>query len=125
MVLKKQTEMWADTQKRPCNEELSLVVVYEEPNATNNDVSMELDPSSGASSLEPSLSLLLDYSFAEDPVKPRETPDLIGFKNKQMWTSLVVHQLGSHLPMEGTQVQPPVWEDSMCQGGIKPMSHNY
>ena len=81
MVLKKQTEMWADTQKRPCNEELSLVVVYEEPNATNNDVSMELDPSSGASSLEPSLSLLLDYSFAEDPVKPREPPDLIGFKN--------------------------------------------
>ena len=27
--------------------------------------------------------------------------------------------------MEGTQVQPQVWEDSMCQGGIKPMSHNH
>lgn len=105
------------TQKRPCNEELSTAsgqqiakkwrpqVVYKVLNAASNHVSMELDSSSGASSSEPSLSWPLDYSFAEDPVKPCETPNLIAFKNKQMWTSLVVHQLGSHLPKEGTQVQ--------------------
>ena len=125
------------TQKRPCNEELSTAsgqqmakkwrpqVVYKEPNAASNHVSMELNSSSGASSSGPSLSWPLDYSFAEDAVKPCETPNLIAFKNKQMWTSLVVHQLGSHLPKEVTQVQSLVWEDSMCQGAAKPMCHNY
>ena len=30
-----------------------------------------------------------------------------------------------HLPMQGTWVQPLVWEDPTCCGATKPMNHNY
>ena len=33
--------------------------------------------------------------------------------------------LGTHLPMQGTQAQPLVWELATCCGATKPMSHNY
>ena len=37
----------------------------------------------------------------------------------------MVQWLGIHLPMQGTQVQSLVWEDSTCQGATKPMHHSY
>ena len=40
-------------------------------------------------------------------------------------TSLLVQWLRICLPMQGTQVQALVWEDSACRGATKPMHHNY
>ena len=40
-------------------------------------------------------------------------------------TSLVVQWIGIHLPMQGTQVQSLIWEDSTCWGTAEPMHHNY
>ena len=42
-----------------------------------------------------------------------------------LWTSLVVQWLRIHLPMQGTQVQSLVWEDSTCRGTTKPVCYNY
>ena len=39
-------------------------------------------------------------------------------------TSLVVLQLGIHLPMQETRVQSLIWEDPMCNGATKPV-HSY
>jgi len=39
-------------------------------------------------------------------------------------TSLVVQWLGVCLPMQGTQVQSLVWEDSTYHGATKPVCHN-
>ena len=39
--------------------------------------------------------------------------------------SLVVQQLGIHLPMRGTQVHALVQEDPTCLGATKPVRHNY
>ena len=35
------------------------------------------------------------------------------------WTSLMVQWMGIHLPIQGTQVQSLVWEDSTCVGATK------
>ena len=43
----------------------------------------------------------------------------------QSGTSMVVKWLRIHLPMEGTQVQFLIQEDSTCCGASKPMHHNY
>ena len=40
-----------------------------------------------------------------------------------MWASLVVQWLRIHLPMQGTQVQSLVQEDSTCCRATKPMYH--
>ena len=40
-------------------------------------------------------------------------------------TSLVARWLRIHLPMQGTQVQALVREDTTCHGTAKPMSHNH
>ena len=40
-------------------------------------------------------------------------------------TSLVVQWLGVCLPIQGTQVQSPVQEDSLCHRATKPMHCNY
>ena len=40
-------------------------------------------------------------------------------------TSLVVHWIRTHLPVQGTWVPSLVWEDSTFCGASKPMDHNY
>ena len=40
-------------------------------------------------------------------------------------TSLVVRWLRIHLPMQGTPVQPLVWEDPTRLGATKPGCHDY
>ena len=40
-------------------------------------------------------------------------------------TSLVAQWLRIHLPMQGTQVQYLVRENSTCRGATKPVRHNY
>ena len=47
------------------------------------------------------------------------------FKIVLLWASLVVQWLRICLPMQGTQVQALVWEDSTCRGAAGPVSHNY
>ena len=46
-------------------------------------------------------------------------------KNLLYWASLVVQWLRICLPMQGTWVRAPVWEDPTCHGATKPVSHNY
>jgi len=45
-------------------------------------------------------------------------------KNKTTKTSLVVQWLKILLPMQGTWVQSPVWEDSTCCRASKSVCHN-
>ena len=40
-------------------------------------------------------------------------------------TSLVAQWLRIRLPVQGTWVQAPVWEDPTCCRAAKPVSHNY
>ena len=40
-------------------------------------------------------------------------------------TALVVQQLRIYLPMQGTQVQSLIWEESTHCGATKPIHHNY
>ena len=42
-----------------------------------------------------------------------------------VWASLVVQWLRICLPMQGSWVQPLVWEDPICHGATKPVCHNY
>ena len=37
--------------------------------------------------------------------------------------SLVVQWLRVHLPVQGTRVRAPVWEDPTCRGAAGPVSH--
>ena len=46
-------------------------------------------------------------------------------KKKFPWTSLVVQWIRIHLPMQGTRVQPLVWEDSTCQAATVSAPLNY
>ena len=39
--------------------------------------------------------------------------------------SLVAQWLRIRLPMQGTRVRAPVWEDPTCHGAAGPVSHNY
>ena len=39
--------------------------------------------------------------------------------------SLVAQWLRVCLPMQGTRVRALVWEDPICRGATKPVSHNY
>ena len=50
---------------------------------------------------------------------------LLFIKTTELWTSLVVQWIRNHLPMEGTQVQSLVWENSAYHGAFKPVHHNY
>ena len=43
----------------------------------------------------------------------------------QCGSSLVVHGIRIHLPVQGTWVRSLVWGDSMCCGASKPMCLNY
>ena len=54
------------------------------------------------------------------------TPELSegGLMKTEVRTSPVVQRLRIHLPMQGTQVQSLVWEDSTCCGMTKPLPHN-
>ena len=38
---------------------------------------------------------------------------------------LVAQWLRICLPMQGTRVRAPVWEDPTCRGATRPVSHNY
>ena len=38
--------------------------------------------------------------------------------------SLVAQWLGVRLPMQGTRVRAPIWEDPTCRGATKPVRHN-
>ena len=38
---------------------------------------------------------------------------------------MVAQWLRICLPMQGTRVQALVWEDPICRGATRPMSHNY
>jgi len=46
------------------------------------------------------------------------------FKYKCIGTSLVVQWSGIHLPMQGTQVQSLIWEDSTRHRAAEVMGHN-
>ena len=46
-------------------------------------------------------------------------------KKKREGASLVVQWLRICLPMQGTRVRAPVWEDPTCHGATGPVSHNY
>ena len=46
-------------------------------------------------------------------------------RNPEAGASLMVQWLRIHLPMQGTQVQALVWEDSTCRGATQPVCHNY
>ena len=46
-------------------------------------------------------------------------------QNTTIGTSLVAQWLRIRLPMQGTQVQSLVREDTTCHGTTKPMRHNY
>ena len=46
-------------------------------------------------------------------------------KKQLLGTSLVVQCLRIRLPLQGTQVQSLVWEDSTRRGATKPVRHNY
>ena len=49
-------------------------------------------------------------------------------KISRIWvsgTSLVAQWLRICLPMQGTWVWAPVWEDPTCRGATKPVRHNY
>ena len=41
------------------------------------------------------------------------------------WTSPVVQCSTIHPAMQGTWVQPLVWEDTTCHGATKPVRRNY
>ena len=47
------------------------------------------------------------------------------FKNLQKRASLVAQWLRICLPMQGTRVRAPVWEDPTYRGAAGPVSHNY
>lgn len=47
------------------------------------------------------------------------------FKNHQSKTSLMVQWVRIHLPLQGTQDQYLVWEDSTCRTAAKPACYNY
>ena len=47
------------------------------------------------------------------------------YLKNQSRTSLVAQWIRIRLPMQGTQVQSLVWEDTTCRGATKPMRHNY
>ena len=45
----------------------------------------------------------------------------------QKWSwriSLVAQSIGTHLPMQETQVQPLVQKEPKCQGAVKPVRRN-
>ena len=46
-------------------------------------------------------------------------------KKDRKETSLVVQWLRIRLPMQGTQVESLVWEDSTCHRATKPVCHDY
>ena len=50
---------------------------------------------------------------------------LLVYRNLLSQTSLVAWWIRIHLPMQGTQVQPMIWEDPACHGAAKPVHHNY
>ena len=47
------------------------------------------------------------------------------YQNPISGTSLVAQWLRICLPMQGTQVQALVWEDSTCRRATEPVRHNY
>ena len=59
------------------------------------------------------------------PGKQRATLAFADHQKLQPWASLVVQWLRICLPMQGTRVRALVWEDPMCRGATRPMSHNY
>ena len=46
-------------------------------------------------------------------------------KKGRLGASLVAQWLRICLPMQGTQVRALVWEDPMCRGATRPVSHSY
>ena len=57
------------------------------------------------------------------PVTSTEIETVI--KNLPTGASLVAQWLRICLPMQGTRVRVPVWEDPTCHGATGPVSHNY
>ena len=49
----------------------------------------------------------------------------ISLKKSKYGASLVAQWLGIRLPMQGTRVRAPVWEDPTCRAAASPVSHNY
>ena len=47
------------------------------------------------------------------------------FLKTLQWGSLVAQWLRICLPMQGTRVRALVWEDPICRGATRPVSHNY
>ena len=46
-------------------------------------------------------------------------------KHPTVGASLVAQWLRICLPMQGTRVRAPVWEDPTCREAARPVSHNY
>ena len=74
--------------------------------------------SSSASSFQSTLSIALTSQFA------LQTSRLPSFKNEPGRSSLVAQWIRIHLPMQWTQVQSLVREDSTCCETSKPVCHN-
>ena len=71
------------------------------------------------------ISILCDLSFYSILGRILQLQPLQNSRNLISRTSLVVQEIGSHVPMQGTCVQPLVWEDSTCLRATKPVCHNY
>ena len=55
----------------------------------------------------------------------RKWKDFVSFKNHYFRASLVAQWLRVRLPMQGTRVRVPVWEDPTCRGAAGPVSHGH
>ena len=68
----------------------------------------------------------LPNSFSEATITLILKPDRdTTKKGEKIRASLVVWWLRICLPMQGTRVRAPVWEDPTCCGVAKPIRHNY
>ena len=57
-------------------------------------------------------------------LRPTAQKKKIPFKILLLGASLVAQWLRICLPMQGTWVRAPVWEDPSCRGAAGPVSHN-
>ena len=74
-------------------------------------------------SLVGKLGSLKNQSIKQKQCCNRFSKDLKKFFFK--WTSLVAQWIRLYLPMQGTQVWPPIWEDLLCHRAAKPVCRNY
>ena len=55
---------------------------------------------------------------------PLQCSCLEALMDRRAWWAQSMQWIRIHLPMQGTRVQYPPWEDSICWGQLKPANHN-